>query len=259
MPVSKEIYEERKAGGLCTRCGKIAVENKTLCIYHLEKANKNQKAVHARRKSNGSCFKCGKKLTNNRKTCNDCLNKNVEMDRPEIYIPNNERRKFGLCHLCGEPSRKYNCPKCISKHKLLTPSIRQQRIDNGMCGVCGKGLLAKGHKRCIICVYKMRKWYASSEFRIKQAVKTQNLRKKVIAYYGNKCVCCGETEYTFLAIDHINGGGNEHRRKIKKNGSNILKWLVTQNFPKEFQILCHNCNMSKYLNGGVCAHKSPKT
>jgi len=79
---------------------------------------------------------------------------------------------------------------------------------------------------------------------------------QVIEYYGGKCACCGETEYTFLAIDHINGGGTEHRKKIKKqSGTAMAKWLIDNNFPDGFQILCHNCNMSKHLNQGICAHK----
>jgi hypothetical protein len=31
---------------------------------------------------------------------------------------------------------------------------------------------------------------------------------EMLSAYGGKCVCCGESEYKFLAIDHINGGGS---------------------------------------------------
>jgi len=72
--------------------------------------------------------------------------------------------------------------------------------------------------------------------------------------YGGKCVCCGETEPTFLAIDHINGNGNAHRRELRKAGSTFNTWLIKNDFPDAFQILCHNCNMSKRLLGGICAH-----
>lgn len=65
------------------------------------------------------------------------------------------------------------------------------------------------------------------------------------------CACCGESQYEFLAIDHINGGGNAHRRE--HNIGNISIWLHANNWPEGFQVLCHNCNMAKGLYG-ACPH-----
>lgn len=72
------------------------------------------------------------------------------------------------------------------------------------------------------------------------------------------CSCCGEDKIQFLGIDHINGRGNEHRRKIwgKKAAGNIYWWLKKNNFPKGFQVLCHNCNWGKFVNNGICPHKT---
>lgn len=42
----------------------------------------------------------------------------------------------------------------------------------------------------------------------------EKLKNEVFEIYGNKCSCCGETERLFLTIDHVNGGGNAHRRKV---------------------------------------------
>ncbi len=50
------------------------------------------------------------------------------------------------------------------------------------------------------------------------------------AYGGYTCACCGETEQSFLSIDHINGGGTEHRKEIGKGGA-IYAWLLRNNFP----------------------------
>lgn len=75
----------------------------------------------------------------------------------------------------------------------------------------------------------------------------------VLDHYGKKCVCCGETNLKFLTIDHINGGGTKHRKKIK--GEKITTWLCKNNFPKGFQVLCFNCNWGKHINGGICPHK----
>lgn len=75
------------------------------------------------------------------------------------------------------------------------------------------------------------------------------------AYGGHICACCGETEPAFLCIDHINGGGNEHRKELGRSGYSFYVWLQLSGFPPGFQVLCHNCNIGKHINGGVCPHK----
>lgn len=57
-----------------------------------------------------------------------------------------------------------------------------------------------------------------------------------------KCAGYGETVEKFLAIDHINNDGAEHRSKV---GGNIYKWLKMNNCPEGFQVLRYNCNMAK--------------
>ncbi len=79
------------------------------------------------------------------------------------------------------------------------------------------------------------------------------LRIRVIQHYGGKCACCGMKPLKFLAIDHINGGGNKHRKKLG-GAYNFYLWLVRENFPKGFQVLCHNCNMATRY-GATCPHK----
>lgn len=90
---------------------------------------------------------------------------------------------------------------------------------------------------------------------------TRTYRKKkreiVIEHYGNKCACCGETEEKFLTIDHINGDGKEHRKQIGVGGAAIHSWLIKNNFPDGFQLLCFNCNCAKGF-WGECPHQSKK-
>lgn len=257
MSISKELYWKRRNNHLCTRCGKIAEYNKTLCPYHLQKANKNQQAMIVRRKNKGLCPSCGQKLENNRKICNNCLEKNApHHKRADTRIPWTDRKKLGLCMGCGEQNSTKNlyCSKCSGKHQIRKTLIYKQRIANGLCGHCGQRLLAKNKKRCIICIYKHNKWYSTSITRTKNIDENRLVKNQVVDNYGGKCNCCGETERTFLAIDHINGGGNIHRKRIKKLSSiSFYRWLINEKFPDDFQILCHNCNMSKYLLG-ECAH-----
>jgi hypothetical protein len=79
------------------------------------------------------------------------------------------------------------------------------------------------------------------------------LKELVLEHYGKVCYCCGESIIEFLSIDHINGGGTKHRKKIKRH---LNVWLVQNNFPEGFQTLCFNCNWGKHINGGICPHKS---
>lgn len=79
----------------------------------------------------------------------------------------------------------------------------------------------------------------------------QKRRLEVLTHYGGnppKCVCCGEPIIEFLTVDHINGGGEKHRKQIRsKNGkkTNFYRWLIDNNFPEGYQVMCSNCNMAK--------------
>lgn len=92
------------------------------------------------------------------------------------------------------------------------------------------------------------------------ATKGERFQKKllVLKYYGGespKCECCGELRTLFLAIDHIKGNGNAHRRETGLSGGHhFYSWLINQNFPAGFRILCHNCNMAIGI-WGQCPHK----
>ena len=68
------------------------------------------------------------------------------------------------------------------------------------------------------------------------------------------CVCCGDTHIEFLAIDHIGGGGNAHRKELK--GASINLWLRNNGYPDGFRVLCHNCNFAVRL--GPCPHEREK-
>ena len=102
-------------------------------------------------------------------------------------------------------------------------------------------------------VYK--KWRKQrTEYNKKYSVK---IRLEVLKKYSGefpKCACCGEKQIEFLTIDHINNDGAKHRKEIGKG--RLYQWLYKNKFmPDRFQILCWNCNLSKY-HYGKCPHKS---
>lgn len=79
----------------------------------------------------------------------------------------------------------------------------------------------------------------------------------VIAAYGGKCQCCGETEINFLTVDHINGCTKDQRRQEAYHGDGMWGHLRRNNYPTGYQILCYNCNLGRALNGGICPHHDP--
>lgn len=79
-------------------------------------------------------------------------------------------------------------------------------------------------------------------------------RDKVIAAYGGRCVCCGETEPKFLELDHIDGKGGKHRREIGFNSEALYRWCEKNGFPPILQVLCANCHNAKSF-WGICPHQ----
>jgi hypothetical protein len=75
-------------------------------------------------------------------------------------------------------------------------------------------------------------------------------RDRVFDHYGRACACCGATEN--LTIDHIERQGAAHRRELfGKQGYGSVpfyRWLIKNNFPPGFQVLCMACNQSKGIS-----------
>lgn len=83
----------------------------------------------------------------------------------------------------------------------------------------------------------------------------RRLKLEVVKGYGGGCACCGEDQIAFLAIDHVNNDGGERRKNGEGSSYQLLKFVLKNNFPKDLQILCHNCNMAKNYYG-ECPHKA---
>lgn len=78
----------------------------------------------------------------------------------------------------------------------------------------------------------------------------------MLAAYGGSCECCGETEPKFLALDHIHGGGNKHRKLIGTGATKMELYLRKLGWPKDqYRVLCHNCNSAEGFYG-ECPHRT---
>ncbi len=81
----------------------------------------------------------------------------------------------------------------------------------------------------------------------------------IVAYGGYRCACCGESEPLFLTLDHMNNGGNRHRKRLGSSASmRLYQWLRDNRYPPGYRVLCVNCNLGRHRNGGVCPHKKKR-
>lgn len=108
-------------------------------------------------------------------------------------------------------------------------------------------------KKCAEYAKKFRVKYRET-INLRSRERNKAIRALILSEYGHACACCGTNEKEFLTIDHINGGGNKHRKEIGGTGK-FYRWLIKNRFPKEdFRLLCMNCNFS-YGQFGYCPHK----
>lgn len=91
--------------------------------------------------------------------------------------------------------------------------------------------------------------------RVKRLAAARDRAKKrrlvIINAYGGKCACCGESASEFLSIDHVNGGGYKERKS--RGMHSFYLSIIKRNFPKDYRILCHNCNQALGFYG-YCPH-----
>lgn len=170
------------------------------------------------------------------------------------------------CNKCGvvRPFSEYQFYN--REHNKLRP----------YCKVCAKEINRRYEKknfqkRRADARERSREWYRGLKGKEKETYleKVRNrfkklhpiLRHAVIEGYGGKCACCGETTTAFLNVDHVNNDGYIARKNghHPTSAQQFLRWLIKNNFPKTFQLLCWNCNLGKAFNGGICPHQGGST
>jgi hypothetical protein len=125
-------------------------------------------------------------------------------------------------------------------HREFYAGRIQDRISKGLCIHCGKVDALPERRLCPDCLEKVR-------LSMKESLR--KVRREVFEHYGLSCAHCGETRFNALCIDHINGGGNAHRRelfgRLRGTSYSFYRWLKSQGFPPGFQTLCLTCNLEK--------------
>lgn len=158
-----------------------------------------------------------------------------------------ERKAKGVCTECAiyPPVDGITiCQSCSAKASLAHKRLYAERKENGLCSLCFKVTPELG-TICATCSQKKKDY-------------RRRLKEACYAYYGTVCNCC-KLEFVnpiFLSLDHVNNDGNKHRREL--GSKDIYLWAIENKFPNTLQMLCHNCNMAKALNGGICPHQEIK-
>jgi hypothetical protein len=156
----------------------------------------------------------------------------------------------GKCQQCGSRDRLDGRVLCVECAETKAEDQRQRikkRRDRGMCATCGKK--RSGAKfSCVACREKGR-----ARQRVAGPKHRKKIRDAVFGHYGGyMCRCCSLNVAVVLSIDHVDGGGCQHEKEIGKLGGRLYAWIVRHGFPSGFQVLCFNCNVGKYRNGGIC-------
>ncbi len=133
--INKEMYDKRRAEKLCLWCGKPLDRDGVLCQACAEKSRTRTKAYKEYYLNMGICPYCRKrKLTPGYKSCVVC------------------RENKALRRM------KSKDPEKAKQRSIYRKSKRAERIDQGLCTVCGKRKAEQGFKTCPECRRNQKKY-----------------------------------------------------------------------------------------------------
>ncbi len=160
------------------------------------------------------------------------------------------------CASCRESCQAFLCVDHINDDGYLKQG-KTGRAGSSLYGQLMKDGFPPGFQvLCHNCNYLKELAFCVSSNR--QAELRKLLRIEVLSHYGRgdpKCVCCGLLDLKVLCIDHEFGGGNIERARLGSLGFgyNFYRWLIRNDFPEGYRLLCHNCNFA-YGSKGSCPH-----
>lgn len=165
------------------------------------------------------------------------------------YLYRYKEKRIKTCKYCKQafkPTIKGNSKYCsVDCSKLARKVSRRKERKERLCLLCSKTFTVAGNSTKKFCSKSCNNTY-----------KLRMLKVKILAHYGNRCSCCGEDRYEFLCLDHMAGNGNNHRRYLNiRGGSSFYHWIIKNNYPDGYRILCQNCNHA-YGHYGYCPHIS---
>ncbi len=241
----KQRYTERRAAGLCVKCGEPS-EDKATCDKCAEKNKASRDKSIRKRKSAGICQNAGCKQAAmpGRTVCSGCSERASTISKAR-YLAN---KTAGLCPYCGKEKSNddYACEVCAAKqagHKL---NWYNDRKILGVCTQCNAAPATPGFIHCPPCRKMISARVLTAHYNARQAT--------IDAYGGPVCQLCGEEEYRLLQIDHINGGGTKHLKEIGQGS--LCRHLAKEGYPDGYRVLCCTCNKRAHAeSSGKARHK----
>lgn len=223
----KALQERRREAGQCVQCGADA-KGKSKCAACAAKDKSCRQARQEKRAAEGLCKQCGQPAKEGCLNCQDCIDKLSACSTNRYY----RNKEAGVCRFCGADSGgESRCEDCKAAFGDYVKGWYESRKSIGMCVNCTNPA-AGDTVLCETCREKKNQIAKERWSRLKS--------EALAAYGGPVCVGCGEDEVEVLEIDHIDGGGNKHRKSIGQG--NTYLWLKQQGYPAGYRVLCPTCN-----------------
>lgn len=106
------------------------------------------------------------------------------------------------------------------------------------------------YKDPLVAKQKQQEYREKNRLTIRKKAQKARFEIKMIVlnHYGTKCAICGFSDYRALHLDHVDNDGASHRAELGHenfSGHRFYRWLKENDFPKNIQTLCANCNNIK--------------
>ena len=235
----ESLYKRRIAEGKCGSCGEPNKNGGSLCNKCKKAAKEKQAAKREQARSEGLCIEsgCKNKAAKGSTRCEEHL----ESQRQARLASSEKLMGAGLCrnaasHGPAKPGCTL-CQACIDQLSKTSSEHYERRKAAGTCYYCDRKPM-KGYTTC-----KRHTQYHQDQ-------RKQLKLDALAAYGGPQCAGCPEHDPAILEIDHIDGGGRQHRlAEHIEGGIAFYQWLKQHNYPAGYRVLCPTCN--KKAHAGV--------
>jgi hypothetical protein len=205
---------ERQAAGLCIYCDTPRLPDMAVCQRHYDsKRNRKQAKL-----TDQKCGNCTQSAVPGTTLCAE----HTEIRRRKAEEWRNEKRSKGLCLICGDNpavlknGKFINCDDCRKFMTDRARTIRETRVANGECAVCGSKPILRNSRSCQRCYFKQ-----LSVAHFGSTLEAEHLQQ---IFERQNCRCV----YSGLVLTLSVNASLDHRIPITKDGPNTpdnVQWV----------------------------------